>query len=83
VQCRLCRRWRGWPQTLMLFCAVCLLVQVAPNCKLPIFYLTDSILKNVRGPYLPLFAAKIVPLYCNCVRQVAAAAPRKGPCHRC
>ncbi|KAG6614324.1 mRNA cleavage and polyadenylation factor I/II complex, subunit Pcf11 [Phytophthora cinnamomi] len=41
--------------------------RVAPNCKLPIFYLTDSILKNVRGPYLPLFAAKIVPLYCNCV----------------
>ncbi|KAG7384656.1 hypothetical protein PHYPSEUDO_002403 [Phytophthora pseudosyringae] len=45
--------------------------RVAPNCKLPIFYLTDSILKNVRGPYLPLFAAKIVPLYCNCVRQVS------------
>ncbi|EGZ09920.1 hypothetical protein PHYSODRAFT_523011 [Phytophthora sojae] len=45
--------------------------RVAPNCKLPIFYLTDSILKNVRGPYLALFAAKIVPLYCNCVRQVS------------
>lgn len=45
--------------------------RVAPNCKLPIFYLTDSILKNVRGPYIPLFAAKIVPLYCNCVRQVS------------
>ncbi|KAE8880709.1 hypothetical protein PF005_g5238 [Phytophthora fragariae] len=45
--------------------------RVAPNCKLPIFYLTDSILKNVRGPYVPLFAAKIVPLYCNCVRQVS------------
>ncbi|KAL3672852.1 hypothetical protein V7S43_002154 [Phytophthora oleae] len=44
--------------------------RVAPNCKLPIFYLTDSILKNVQGPYLSLFAAKIVPLYCNCVRQV-------------
>ncbi|RMX68166.1 hypothetical protein DD238_007789 [Peronospora effusa] len=44
--------------------------RVAPNCKLPIFYLTDSILKNVRGPYVPLFAVKIVPLYCNCVRQV-------------
>ncbi|KAI9916693.1 hypothetical protein PsorP6_017045 [Peronosclerospora sorghi] len=45
--------------------------RVAPNCKLPIFYLTDSILKNVRGPYLSLFAVKIVPLYCNCVRQVS------------
>ncbi|KAG6952975.1 hypothetical protein JG687_00012670 [Phytophthora cactorum] len=45
--------------------------RVAPNYKLPIFYLTDSILKNVRGPYVPLFAAKIVPLYCNCVRQVS------------
>ncbi|KAH7467178.1 hypothetical protein PRIC1_011224 [Phytophthora ramorum] len=45
--------------------------RVAPNCKLPIFYLTDSILKNVRGPYVSLFAAKIVPLYCNCVRQVS------------
>ncbi|OWZ20089.1 hypothetical protein PHMEG_0005556 [Phytophthora megakarya] len=45
--------------------------RVAPNCKLSIFYLTDSILKNVRGPYLTLFAAKIVPLYCNCVRQVS------------
>ncbi|KAI9983524.1 hypothetical protein PInf_007558 [Phytophthora infestans] len=45
--------------------------RVAPNCKLPIFYLTDSILKNVRGPYVALFAAKIVPLYCNCVRQVS------------
>ncbi|CAH0478415.1 unnamed protein product [Peronospora belbahrii] len=45
--------------------------RVAPNCKLPIFYLTDSILKNIRGSYVPLFAAKIVPLYCNCVRQVS------------
>ncbi|ETN05858.1 hypothetical protein PPTG_13227 [Phytophthora nicotianae INRA-310] len=45
--------------------------RVAPNCKLPIFYLTDSILKNVRGQYISLFAAKIVPLYCNCVRQVS------------
>ncbi|KAL7681482.1 putative CID domain-containing protein [Plasmopara halstedii] len=45
--------------------------RVAPNCKLPIFYLTDSILKNLRGPYIPLFAARIVPLYCNCVRQVS------------
>ncbi|CAI5708604.1 unnamed protein product [Hyaloperonospora brassicae] len=45
--------------------------RVAPNCKLPIFYLTDSILKNVRGPYLSLFAGKIVLLYCNCVRQVS------------
>ncbi|CAI5743083.1 unnamed protein product [Peronospora destructor] len=46
--------------------------RVAPNCKLPIFYLTDSILKNVQGPYVPLFAVKIVPLYCNCVRQVSS-----------
>ncbi|RLN57283.1 hypothetical protein BBJ29_006544 [Phytophthora kernoviae] len=45
--------------------------RVAPNCKLPIFYLTDSILKNVRGPYLTLFAGKVVQLYCNCVRQVS------------
>ncbi|KAF4316425.1 hypothetical protein BBO99_00007795 [Phytophthora kernoviae] len=45
--------------------------RVAPNCKLPIFYLTDSILKNVRGSYLTLFAGKVVQLYCNCVRQVS------------
>jgi hypothetical protein len=44
--------------------------QAPPNCKLPIFYLTDSILKNVRGPYGALLARNIVPLYCNCVKQV-------------
>lgn len=44
--------------------------QAPPNYKLPIFYLTDSILKNVGGPYPSLFARVIVPLYCNCVRQV-------------
>ncbi|TMW67630.1 hypothetical protein Poli38472_011250 [Pythium oligandrum] len=42
-----------------------------PNYKLPIFYLTDSILKNVRGPYISLLARNIVPLYCNCVKQVS------------
>lgn len=41
-----------------------------PHFKLPIFYLTDSILKNVRGPYPVLFGRIIVPLYCNCVKQV-------------
>lgn len=45
--------------------------QVAPQFKLPIFYLTDSILKNVRGPYPALFGRVIVPLYCNCVKQVS------------
>ncbi|TYZ59368.1 hypothetical protein PybrP1_005855 [[Pythium] brassicae (nom. inval.)] len=45
--------------------------QVAPQFKLPIFYLTDSILKNVRGPYPALFGRVVVPLYCNCVRQVS------------
>lgn len=43
-----------------------------PQYKLPIFYLTDSILKNVRGPYPALFGRSIVPLYCNCVKQVSA-----------
>lgn len=45
-------------------------MQVSPNFKLPIFYLMDSILKNVKGPYPKLFGEHIVPLYCNCVRQV-------------
>nr|CCA16817.1 conserved hypothetical protein [Albugo laibachii Nc14] len=44
--------------------------RVSPNFKLPIFYLMDSILKNVKGPYPKLFGEHIVPLYCNCVRQV-------------
>ncbi|DAZ92423.1 TPA: hypothetical protein N0F65_000207 [Lagenidium giganteum] len=44
--------------------------RVAPNFKLPIFYLMDSILKNVKGAYPELFGRIIVPLYCNCVRQV-------------
>ncbi|GLE01578.1 hypothetical protein PINS_up010408 [Pythium insidiosum] len=42
-----------------------------PNYKLPIFYLTDSILKNVKGPYISLLGRNIVPLYCNCVKQVS------------
>ncbi|KAJ0402310.1 hypothetical protein ATCC90586_006388 [Pythium insidiosum] len=42
-----------------------------PNYKLPIFYLTDSILKNVKGPYISLLSRNIVPLYCNCVKQVS------------
>ncbi|GAB9470872.1 hypothetical protein Gpo141_00008103 [Globisporangium polare] len=45
--------------------------RVVPHFKLPIFYLTDSILKNVRGPYPVLFGRIIVPLYCNCVKQVS------------
>uniref|UniRef100_K3WVA8 CID domain-containing protein n=1 Tax=Globisporangium ultimum (strain ATCC 200006 / CBS 805.95 / DAOM BR144) TaxID=431595 RepID=K3WVA8_GLOUD len=45
--------------------------RVIAQFKLPIFYLTDSILKNVRGPYPALFGRIIVPLYCNCVKQVS------------
>lgn len=53
-----------------MMCIVLMCVQVVPHFKLPIFYLTDSILKNVRGPYPVLFGRIIVPLYCNCVKQV-------------
>lgn len=56
-------------------CSVCVSWQVAPQYKLPIFYLTDSILKNVRGPYPSLFGRVIVPLYCNCVKQVRRHSP--------
>eukprot|EP00953_Heterococcus_sp_UTEX-ZZ885_P002711 1981-Heterococcus_DN1.PRE.2 len=32
---------------------------IAPDRKLPLCYLTDSILKNVRGPFPALFARNL------------------------
>ena len=52
---------------LVFFC----MVQVPPSFKLPLLYLTDSILKNVAGPYPSLFGRTIVPLYCNSIKQVS------------
>ncbi len=44
--------------------------QVRPDWKLPSLYLLDSILKNVKGEYLPLFSKNIVHIFCHCFEKL-------------
>jgi len=44
--------------------------QARPDHVLPCFYLMDSILKNVGGPYIPMFARHIVVLFSNAFQRV-------------
>jgi hypothetical protein len=45
--------------------------QVSQECKLPALYLLDSVAKNLRSPYAPLFEPRLAELYLH----VHAAAP--------
>lgn len=45
------------------------ILEASVNCKLPLFYLMDSILKNVGNVYITLFGKCIVELYTSCVTQ--------------
>jgi hypothetical protein len=40
-----------------LFC--CVLMQCTPQARLPALYLIDSIIKNVKEPYITLFSKRI------------------------
>lgn len=59
--------------------------QAPPSSKVPRFYLVDSIVKNHRDPYAELFAARIVPTFCETYDSVrkrdgrAAAARVENP----
>ena len=44
---------------------------VPPNWKLPIFYLLDSIMKNVGGPYPALFSRHIGAVFQRCFDEVS------------
>lgn len=46
--------------------------QALPPSKVPRFYLLDSIVKNHRNPYAELFAARIVPTFCDTYDSVRA-----------
>lgn len=46
------------------------ITKVSPECKLPLFYLMDSIMKNVGGKYVEYFGKSIVELYSNCIDKV-------------
>lgn len=39
--------------------------QVEPNLKLPILYLVDSIVKNLKGVYIEFFACVIEKMFCE------------------
>lgn len=39
----------------------------------PLFYLLDSIIKNVSGPYIALFATHIARLYQRIFKEVSAS----------
>jgi pre-mRNA cleavage complex 2 protein Pcf11 len=48
------------------------LARAPPNCKLPVLYLIDSIIKNVKRDYITLFAENIVTSFCRVFERVRA-----------
>ncbi|KAL5287081.1 hypothetical protein ACFFRR_008182 [Megaselia abdita] len=46
------------------------ILKVAPDVKLPILYLIDSIVKNVKSNYVTLFSHKIVNIFCGVFEKV-------------
>ena len=44
------------------------LKKVKPDQMLPIMYLIDSIIKNIRGPYIELFQQNLVSTFTNIFR---------------
>ncbi|XP_033212729.1 uncharacterized protein LOC117170223 isoform X2 [Belonocnema kinseyi] len=49
------------------------LQKVKSDCKLPVLYLIDSIVKNVKGNYLELFSQNIVKTFCSVFEEVDEA----------
>lgn len=47
------------------------LKQVPPEFKLPILYLIDSIVKNVKSTYVQLFSQCIVNIFCGVFEKVS------------
>ena len=47
------------------------LQQVPPEIKLPILYLIDSIVKNVKNSYVQLFSQCIVTMFCGVFEKVS------------
>ncbi|XP_055840364.1 uncharacterized protein LOC129907897 isoform X2 [Episyrphus balteatus] len=47
------------------------IAKVHPDIKLPILYLIDSIVKNVKNTYIPLFSQCIVNIFCGVFEQVS------------
>lgn len=47
------------------------LKQVSPEYKLPILYLIDSIVKNVKSTYVQLFSQCIVNIFCGAFEKVS------------
>jgi hypothetical protein len=43
----------------------CLLLQCTPQARLPALYLIDSIIKNVKEPYITLFSKRIEHVSCH------------------
>ena len=50
----------------------------ASNCKVPLLFLADSIIKNVGNPYRQLFTAGIVDAFNNAMSKVRCAAGLLG-----
>ena len=48
------------------------LAEVGPERKLPLIYLTDSILKNVGGPYVAEFEKEVLAMIPNAFAEVNA-----------
>ncbi|XP_065337867.1 pre-mRNA cleavage complex 2 protein Pcf11-like isoform X1 [Cloeon dipterum] len=46
------------------------LAKADPKCKLPVFYLIDSICKNVKKVYIDLFMTNLVTNFCNVFEEV-------------
>ncbi|KAJ6647215.1 Pre-mRNA cleavage complex 2 protein Pcf11 [Pseudolycoriella hygida] len=46
------------------------ITKIAPDAKLPVLYLIDSIVKNVGNAYLTLFSHSIVNIFCDVFQEV-------------
>ena len=53
-------------------CYFLYLKQVPPEFKLPILYLIDSIVKNVKSTYVQLFSQCIVNIFCGVFEKVSS-----------
>jgi pre-mRNA cleavage complex 2 protein Pcf11 len=45
-------------------------IQVPVNQKLPLLYLLDSIMKNLKGRYIEVVNTKMVAIFCHCFEKL-------------
>ena len=45
-------------------------IQVSVNQKLPLLYLLDSIMKNLKGRYIEVINTKVVAIFCHCFEKL-------------